>query len=109
MNERSEIKNGAKQKNADFKTALELLKESKRKNVVNIDKLMHDNAFFHRGQTKIKFNVSPSAVQEYSSRIIDNIGDNTPILCEIAQKHGRKTVMEQDVIELFGFVDRNVI
>lgn len=78
-------------------------------NVVNVDKLMHSNAVITKRKTKIKFHVSPSAVHEYTSRIVDRLQDYTPVLCEIAQKHGRKTVMEQDVVELFGFADKDVV
>jgi len=69
-------------------------------NVVNVNKLMHKNS---------KLNVSPKAVKELSSRIIDKLFDLAPDLDKIALKHGRKTIMEEDVIELFSFVDNDVL
>ena len=78
-------------------------------NVVNISKLMHENAKLLKGLKETKFNVSPGAIREYSSRIRDHIEDYTPRLCEIAQRHDRKTVMEPDVIELFSFVGVDVV
>ncbi|MCK5260793.1 MAG: hypothetical protein KAJ44_01260 [Thermoplasmatales archaeon] len=69
-------------------------------NVVNVNKLMHEYS---------KLNVSPRAVKELSGRIIDKLYDMAPDLDKIAKSHGRKTVMEEDVIELLGFVEQDVI
>jgi histone H3/H4 len=84
---------------------------SNNNNVINVNKLVHENAITHNNEKyarKEKFQVSPAAIYEYVSRIIDHITDNTPYIAEIAQKHGRKTIMEQDVIEFFGFVESEV-
>ena len=69
-------------------------------NVVNINKLMHKYS---------KIRVSPEAVKELSGRMIDKLYDIAPDLERIAKSHGRKTVMEEDVIELLGFVEETVI
>ncbi len=69
-------------------------------NIVNVNKLLHEYS---------KLNVSPKAVRELSGRIIDKLYDITPDLDRIAKSHGRKTIMEEDVIELLGFVEKSVI
>lgn len=69
-------------------------------NVVNVNKLLHEYC---------KFRVSPEAIKELSGRIIDKMYDMAPDLDKIAKNHGRKTVMEEDVIELLGFVEKDVI
>ena len=69
-------------------------------NVVNVNKLMHEYS---------KLNVSPKAVKEISGRIIDKLYDMAPDLDKIAKSHGRKTIMEEDVIELLGFIEKDVI
>ncbi len=73
---------------------------SNKGNIVNVNKLMHEYS---------KLRVSPEAIKELSSRIVDKLYDIAPELDKIAEKHGRKTIMEQDVIELFSFVDQDVI
>ena len=79
-------------------------------NVVNVNKLMHENAKHYNGKLKPeKYYVSPGAVKEFSSRIVDRIVDFTPELCNIAKKHNRKTIMEDDIIELFSHVGRDVV
>jgi histone H3/H4 len=69
-------------------------------NVLNVNKLMHEYS---------KLNVSPKAVKELSGRINDKLYDIAPELDKIARSHGRKTVMEEDVIELLSFVDKDVL
>jgi len=69
-------------------------------NVVNVSKLLHEYC---------KSNVSPGAVKELSGRIVDKLYDIAPDLDKIAKSKGRKTVMVVDVIELLGFVDKDVI
>jgi histone H3/H4 len=54
-------------------------------------------------------NISPKAVKELSGRIIDKLYDLAPEFDKTAKKHGRKTVMEEDVIEALGFADQDVI
>jgi histone H3/H4 len=79
-------------------------------NVININKLMHENAKQYNGKLKTEtFHVSSGAVKEFSTRIIDRIVDFTPGLCDIAKKHNRKTIMEEDVIEFFGHVGVDTI
>jgi len=68
-------------------------------NVINIKKMMHEN-------TELK--VSPKAIEEYSSRIIDHLETNTKLIEEIAKKHKRKTILERDVIELFNFIKNQI-
>ncbi len=69
-------------------------------NVVNVSKLLHEYC---------KSNVSPDAVKELSGRIVDKLYDIAPDLDKIAKSKGRKTVMEPDVIELLGFVEKDVL
>ena len=69
-------------------------------NVVNVNKLLHEYS---------KLNVSPKAVRELSGRIVDKLYDIAPDLDRIAKSHGRKTIMEEDVIELLGFIEKSVI
>lgn len=69
-------------------------------NVVNVSKLLHKYC---------KSNVSPGAVKELSGRIVDKLYDMAPDLDKIAKSKGRKTVMEPDIIELLGFVEKDVI
>jgi histone H3/H4 len=69
-------------------------------NVVNVNKLLHEYC---------DLRVSPEAVKELSIRIIDKLYDIASELDKIAQKYGRKTVMEQDVIELLSFIDNDVL
>jgi len=69
-------------------------------NVVNVNKLMHEYS---------KLRVSPEASKELSGRIIDELYDMAPDLDRIAKSHGRKTIMEEDVIELLGFIGQDVI
>ena len=69
-------------------------------NVVNVNKLMHEYC---------SSNISPKAVKELSGRIIDKLYDLAPEFDKTANKHGRKTVMEEDVIEALSSVDNEVI
>ena len=69
-------------------------------NVVNVNKLMHQYC---------KLRISPEAIKELSGRIVDKLYDIAPDLDRIAKSHGRKTVMEEDVIELLGFVEQDVL
>ena len=69
-------------------------------NVVNVNKLMHENSTIR---------ISSEAIKELSGRIKDKLYDLTPILEEIAQKHGRKTIYENDVIEALSYLDLDVI
>ncbi len=72
----------------------------KDKNVINVGNLM-------RKYCKLK--VSPVAVKEISGRIVDKLYDLSPDLDRIAKSHGRKTIMEEDAIELFSVLGRDVI
>ena len=69
------------------------------KNVINVNRLIHEYC---------KLKVSPGAVKEISGRIIDKLHDMAPDLDKIAKRHGRKTVMEEDVIEFFGYIEKDV-
>ena len=69
-------------------------------NVVNVSKLMHEYS---------DLRISPEAINELSGRIIDKLYDLAPEFDKTANKHGRKTVMEEDVIEALGFADQDVI
>lgn len=63
-------------------------------NVLNIGKIMRSSSD--------GFRVAPGAVKEMSSRINDWFETNIPGLCDMSKSHGRKTIMEDDVVEFFG-------
>ena len=65
-------------------------------NVVNVNKLMHDNT---------KLRISPEAIKELSSRISDRLYDLAPEFDKNAEKHGRKTVFDEDIIEVLSHID----
>jgi len=69
--------------------------------VVNIGKLFRSAAKPLR--------VQPEAVQEYISRIVDHIGDSVPEMVVVAEKYGRKTIYEGDVIEYLSNIDSGVV
>lgn len=69
-------------------------------NVVNVSKLLHEYC---------DLRVSPEAIVEISGRIVDKLYDIAPDLDKIAKSKGRKTVMEPDVIELLGFVEKDIL
>lgn len=69
-------------------------------NIINMSKLFKENTNLH---------VSPAAVKEYISRIIDGVEDNVPEIEKITKKHGRKTIYEEDIIEFFGIVGNSVL
>ena len=68
-------------------------------NLINVKNIMHANTKYH---------VSPTAIREYSIRIIEHLENYTPLLTEIAKKDGRKTILDRDVVELFGFVENTI-
>lgn len=65
----------------------------KNKKDLAVGKLIRKNAYIKRGNKKIKIKVSPSAVNEYILRIIDNIENNMPQIAESVSKQKRKTIM----------------
>lgn len=69
-------------------------------NMINVNKLMHNYC---------KLKVSPVAVKELSGRIVDKLYDMAPDLDKIAKRHSRKTIMVEDVIEFFGYIENDVI
>lgn len=69
-------------------------------NAINVLKIFKENT---------DFNVSRDAVTEYISRIIDGIGDNVPEIEKITIKHDRKTISEEDIIEFFSIVGKEVL
>jgi len=76
------------------------MKSKNNGNVVNVNKLMHEYS---------KLRVSPEASKELSGRFIDKLYDMAPDLDKIAKSHDRKTIMEEDVIELLSLVEQDVI
>jgi len=64
--------------------------------IVNVNKLMHEYS---------NLRIKPDAIKEISGRI----KDIAPELDKIAQKHGRKTIYEEDIIEALSFLDQDVI
>jgi len=69
-------------------------------NIVNVNKLLHEYC---------RCNIGSKAVKELSGRIVDKLYDLAPELDKVAKKHERKTIMEEDVIELFAQVEVDVI
>jgi len=55
------------------------------------------------------FYVQPSAVQEYISRVIDYIEDNVPCMVALAERDGRKTIYEGDVIKYLSGIGCGVV
>lgn len=78
--------------------------------VINVGTLMRSHAYTEKGKrnTKDHFRVSPGAIQEYLERIVDSIETNMPIVSDIAKRHNRSTVFEEDIIEYFGFKDSKI-
>jgi len=70
------------------------------RNVVNVHKLMHNNS---------KLRISPEAITELSSRIVDKLYDLAPEFDENALKHGRKTIFDEDIIEVLGHIGNNIL
>ncbi len=68
--------------------------------IVNVNKLMHEYS---------NLRIKPDAIKEISGRIKDKLYDIAPELDKIAQKHGRKTIYEEDIIEALSFLDQDVI
>ena len=69
--------------------------------VVNIGKLFREAARPLR--------VQPLAVQEYISRVIDYIEDNVPCMVALAERDGRKTIYEGDVIKYLSGIGCGVV
>jgi len=65
---------------------------------INVSKSMKAEAYLGNQ----RFNVSQSAIDEYTDRIKTAFEYNMQALCKIASKDNRKTILERDVLELFG-------
>jgi len=66
-------------------------------NVLNVGKIVRS----YSGD----FRVSPGAVKELVGRLDLWFEINTKELCKVSRSHGRKTVMEDDVVEFFSVKD----
>lgn len=78
--------------------------------ILNVNKIMHENAIIeYKTIEDEKFQVSPKAVHEYTVRVREHIETYMPLICEITKKHGRKIVTDDDIVEFFGFVGRDII
>lgn len=71
----------------------------KTQNTINVGQLMRKHT---------KYNVSPKAVHEMSSRLNMFIETHMETLSKIASKHKRKTIFEDDVTEMFSFRDNDI-
>jgi len=69
--------------------------------VVNVSKRMREEAYLKKGENN-KFKVSKEAEKEYADRINTAFEINMQLLCEIAKKDGRKTILDRDVMMLFS-------
>lgn len=76
--------------------------------IVTVGLLMRKNAFVEKGKCKEKIRVSPDAVKEYIGRIQDHIETNMPLIAEVARKHKRNTVFDDDITEFFSQCGRTV-
>lgn len=84
--------------------------KKKYEKTLNVNKIMHENAVIeYKTIEDEKFQVSALAVHEYTTRVREHIQNYMPLICEITKKHGRKTVTDDDVVEFFGFVGRDII
>lgn len=63
-------------------------------NVVNVGKVLRSYSGSYR--------VSPGAVREMISRLDMWFEIHTKEMCGVSKHHGRKTVMEDDVVEFFS-------
>jgi hypothetical protein len=77
-------------------------------------KKMRDSAVIElkhgRGYRKIQLKVSPSFIDEYIGYILAGIEKNIGEISErVYYGKKRKTLMENDIIEHFGFVDNDTI
>ena len=63
-------------------------------NVVNVGKVLRSYSGSYR--------VSPGAVREMISRLDLWFELNTKGVCKVSGSHGRKTIMEDDVVEFFS-------
>ena len=59
-----------------------------------------------RENTKLR--VSPSAVQEYLSRIVEHIEQNMPGIEKICIRKKRKTITDEDIIEFFSYIGSSI-
>jgi histone H3/H4 len=64
-------------------------------NTVNVGKLLRSYSGSYR--------VSPGAVREIISHLDLWFETNTKEVCKVSKSHGRKTIMEDDVVEFFSF------
>ena len=71
----------------------------KNKNMINVGKIMRENT---------KLRVSPSAVQEYLSRIVEHIEQNMPGIEKICIRKKRKTITDEDIIEFFSYIGSSI-
>ena len=71
----------------------------KNKNMINVGKIMRENT---------KLRVSPSAVQEYLSRIVEHIEQNMPEIEKICIRKKRKTITDEDIIEFFSYIGSSI-
>ena len=95
---------------------------AKDKKNLAVGDLIRKNAYIMKGKQKIYLKVSPEAVREYISRIVDNIEINLPRIAEITYNNKRKTIMSKytkdedgspvpiydDITQYFGHVDSEI-
>jgi len=74
--------------------------------VINIGRLMREKAVDSNGR---RMWVSPEAVDEWASRVVDRIDDFMPEVCRITENDGRRKILAEDVILCFGVVGRDVV
>jgi len=96
---------------------------TKNKKNLAVGELMRKNAYIMKGKQKIFLKVSPSAVNEYISRIKMNIEINMPIIAQSTHENKRNTIMVKyketekdgpvpvydDITAHFGRVDSHIV
>ena len=97
-------------------------KKKENSNIINIKEIMHQNAFVRKGNKKIKLKISPSAIKEMKTRIIESIEENTQMIAERVydenKKRPRLTIMVKyngdeplydDITKQFGLRESKII
>ena len=79
-------------------------------NVLNVKKLMQEEAYLKRGQRGVvTFRVSKDAIREELSFLSCIIEKHVAVACEHALKEKRKTISEEDIVVANGVnIGKNV-
>ena len=68
---------------------------------INLDKILHENAYLNSGTLKREtYRISQNAIEELARWIETTLEYITPELCKIARRDKRKTIQDKDIIYL---------